>query len=202
MDRRDWVVYPWQVDAKVAQWQRRFPQYIDVEFVEQYTRHRVYALTATDKSIPADGKRKHLFFVAHATEPVGTAGCMNFINQLLVGKHLDGCPSTLFRERILREAVLTFIPDANPYGSARCPEPFWEGKRYDDDEFSSIVFGIGDLYSGAPLTPQWGWFKRVKAFSVKAEAPARIGLIYEQVSEYEYVERACKDHAEGGETPT
>lgn len=188
MDRRDWVVYPWQVDAKVVEWQERFPQYIDVEFVEQYTRHKVFALTVTDKSVPANAKRKHLFFVPHAGEPAGTAGCMNSISQLVTGKHLDGCPSTLFRERILREALLTFIPDANPYGRARCPVPYWDGDKYANSEFSNMVFGIGDLHPQDPRISHWVGLKRVNSFSVRGEAPARIGLIYEQVDEYEYVE--------------
>ena len=35
MERRDWWVYPWQVDAKVAEWQRRFPQLLRVDAQER-----------------------------------------------------------------------------------------------------------------------------------------------------------------------
>ncbi len=188
MERRDWLVYPWQVDAQVAQWEREFPRLLDVAFVKQYTQHKVYALTVTNRNVPEEGKRKHLFYVPHAHEPAGTAGCMNFIQQLLTGHHLDGTPSTLLREPILQRAVLTFMPDANPFGRARCPEPYWEGRRYNNREFINMVFGIGELYSDEAKKPRWERFKRVAAFSMAEQVPTRLGLVYEQVSEQAYVE--------------
>lgn len=188
MERRDWIVYPWQVDAQVAEWQARYPALLDVTFVRQYTQHKVYALTVTDSSIPPDQKRKHLFYVPHAHEPAGTAGCMNFISQLLSGHHVDGTPSTLVREPVLQRAVLTFIPDANPFGRARCPEPFWDGSRYNNREFINMVFGMGDHSSVDPCKPQWERFKRVDAFSTAGGVPTRLGLVYEQVDDAQYVE--------------
>lgn len=188
MERRDWPVYPWQVEALVAAWQRDYARYIVVESVEQYTRHPVYALTVTDAEAPAAGKREHLFYVPHAHEPAGTAGCLNFVSQLLTGHHLDGAPTTLARGDVLAGAVLTFIPDANPYGRARCPEPFWEGKRYNNREFINMVFGIGDLGSEVMDKPRWERYKRVQSFSTEAATPARIGLVYEQVGPHEFVE--------------
>ncbi len=188
MERRDWLVYPWQVDGQVDQWVSQFPELLDVTFVRQYTQHKVYALTVTDQKISVDNKRKHLFYVPHAHEPAGTAGCLNFIQQLLTGHHLDGTPSTLLREPILQGALLTFLPDANPFGRARCPEPYWEGARYNNREFINMVFGIGDLYADDPKKPQWERFKRVAAFSMAAGVPTRLGLVYEQVGEHDYVE--------------
>ena len=180
MELGDWIAYPHQVDAKVADWQARFPGLLDVDLLYQYTRHKVYALTVTDKRVPDQAKRKHLFFVPHAHEPAGTVGCMNFVSQLLTGKHLDGCPSTVDRESILRETLLTFIPDGNPYGRTRSPEPFWEGAHFNNTEFMSLVFGIDTLY--------WENFKRVARWSAKEDVPARLGIVYEQVNEYDYVE--------------
>ena len=188
MERRDWIVYPWQVEAKIDEWRRQFPQELDVKTVEQYTRHKVFAVTVTNPDVDRHDKRGHLFFVPHAHEPAGTAGCMNFISQLLTGKHLDGTPSTLMRESILRQAILTFIPDANPFGRARSPEPYWEGRRYNNREFINMVFGIGELYSDDARKPRWERYKRVDAFSMQDVAPARLGLVYEQVGEYDYVE--------------
>ena len=188
MDLRDWPVYPWQVGALVAAWQRRFADYLEVESVEQYTRHKAHALTVTDSRAPAESKVGHLFYVPHAHEPAGTAGCLSFVSQLLTGHHLDGAPSTLARADILSSAVLTFIPDANPYGRARCPEPFWEGRRYNNREFINMVFGIGDLHSEETEKPRWERYKRVISFSTEHPTPARIGLVYEQVGEHEYVE--------------
>ena len=188
MEPRDWIVYPWQVDGQVAQWATHFPHLLDVTLVKQYTQHKVYALTVTDKNVAAETKRKHLFYVPHAHEPAGTAGCLNFIEQLLTGHHLDGTPSTLLREPILQGALLTFIPDANPFGRSRCPEPFWEGRRYNNREFINMVFGMGELYAADPAKPRWERFKRVQSFSTAEHAPARLGLVYEQVGEHEYVE--------------
>ena len=188
MERRDWLVYPWQVDARVARWLERHPDTVRAEWLEQYTRHKVWSVAVSDWSAPAEAKRTILFCVPHAHEPAGTAGCMNAIEQLVSGRHLDGAPSTLDRERILQAAVLLFIPDGNPYGRSRCPEPVWEGRRYNNREFINMVFGIGALYSTEPAKPRWETFKRVSAFSVREEAPARIGLAYEQVDEYDYVE--------------
>lgn len=35
MERRDWILYPWQVDAQVVEWQARDPHLIDALFVRQ-----------------------------------------------------------------------------------------------------------------------------------------------------------------------
>jgi hypothetical protein len=187
MELRDWIAYPHQVDAKVAAWQTRFPQYLEVDTMVQYTRHKVYALTVTDRSLAAAPKRKLLCFVPHAHEPAGTVACLNFISQLLTGKHLDGCPSTLMRAAILERTLLVFIPDGNPYGRARSPEPFWEGKHFDNTEFMHLVFGIDTL--------SWETFKRVARWSVEEDPPAYLGIVYEPINEYEYVEPNRGDEA-------
>ncbi len=187
MQLRDWVAYPHQVDAKVAEWQTRFPQYLEVDVTEQYTRHKVYTLTVTDRQLPDEPKAKFLCFVPHAHEPAGTVACMNVICQLLTGKHLDGCPSTLRRADILANTVLVFVPDANPYGRSRSPEPYWEGKHFDNTEFMHLVFGIDTLY--------WEATKRVARWSVKDDPPAYLGIVYEPINEYEYVEPNRGDEA-------
>lgn len=187
MDLRDWIAYPHQVEAKVAEWHARFPQYLDVEWLLQYTRHKVYSLTVTDRQTRAEPKRKLLCFVPHAHEPAGTVACMNFISQLLTGKHLDGCPSTLMRDVILEQTLLVFMPDGNPYGRSRSPEPYWEGKHFDNTEFMHLVFGTDTLY--------WENFKRVACWSVKENVPAYLGIVYEPINEYEYVEPNRGDEA-------
>jgi hypothetical protein len=187
MELRDWIAYPHQVDAKVAEWQSRFPDYLGVDVILQYTRHKLYALTVTDWRVPQEQKRKLLCFVPHAHEPAGTVACMNFISQLLSGKHLDGCPSTLLREQVLEQTLLVFIPDGNPYGRSRSPEPYWEGQHFNNTEFMHLVFGIDTL--------QWERFKRVARWSVQEDVPAYLGIVYEPINEYEYVEPNRGDEA-------
>jgi len=188
MERAEWLAYPWQVDVQVRAWLERYPQLVQHQEVEQYTRHKVHAITITDGATPPAEKKMALFFVPHAHEPAGTAACMNAIQQLLTGHHLDGAPSTLQREAILRQVALTFIPDGNPYGRARCPEPWWDGRRYNNREFINMVFGIGDLHSQDTEKPRWETFKRVGYFRADEAAPARIGLVYEQIGPWEFIE--------------
>lgn len=187
-ERRDWIVYPWQVDAQVARWQHEHPDLLRVDSVRQYTNHRVYSLTIT-KSVTTTNDKPHLLvIVPHAHEPAGTAGAMNFINQLLNGKHLDGTGSTLVRDRILEEAVVTFVPDGNPYGRCRAPEPWWDGSRYTNREFINMVFGMSEVKPSVTTKPPWERFKRVSSFDTADGSPARVGLVFEQVSDTAFVE--------------
>jgi hypothetical protein len=175
-----WIVMPDEVDAQVARWHREHSEFLEIDCVTQYVGRKAYALTVTDKRVPAERRRKHLFAVPHAHEPAATAACTNFVHQLLAGRNLDGSPSRLDRDAILRGTILTFIADANPGGRARAPVRFWDGSRYTNDEFGQWMFGI-DAASG-------GMFKRVGKWSDLEDHPTRVGIVYEQISAHEYVE--------------
>ena len=180
MDIGNWPAYPHQVDQLVAAWQRKYSRYLRVDSLTQYLRQKVYMLTVTDPSVPARKKRKQMFTVPHAHEPAGTVGSLNFIHQLLTGRHLDGAKSTLDRKRILKETLVSFNPDSNPGGRMRAPVHFWDGSRYTNDEFWEWMRGI-DPDSGER-------FKRVARWSIRKEHPLRIGIVYEQLNSHEFVE--------------
>ncbi|NPV08283.1 MAG: hypothetical protein HPY83_10040 [Anaerolineae bacterium] len=180
MKLSDWPAYPHQVDALVRRWREAHPGLISVEALPQYTRHRVYALTVSDGPDDQQDKRGLICAVPHAHEPAATVGILDFVNELLTGQHLDRRPSELDRERILRRCLLTFIPDANPGGRARSPQPYWDGRSLSNNDFLDVAFGIDARTEGR--------FKRVARWSMLEDVPARLGIVYEQVSEHEYVE--------------
>lgn len=176
------VSHPDQVEALVELWRRRHPDLLEVEAITQYTGRPVFALTVTDRSVPADRKRKMMVFKPHAHEPAPIAAQMNVVHQLLAGKTLDGASGALDRERILAETVLTFLPDANPGGTARAPVHFWDGKLFSNDEFWAWMRGV-DRETG-------GMWKRVDLWDDRIESPlpTRYGIVYEQIGEHERVE--------------
>jgi len=180
MRLKDWPAYPHQVDALVRAWQHDYPDQLRVQSLTQYTRHRVHALTVTDWSTGESGKKGLICAVPHAHEPAATVGIMDFLSELLTGRHLDRSESHLDAQSILSQCLLTFIPDANPGGRARSPEPFWDGQKHDNVTFQRVMFGI-DLDTESV-------FKRVARWSLLEDVPARIGVAYEQVSEHEFVE--------------
>ncbi|NOZ20513.1 MAG: hypothetical protein GXP25_05420 [Planctomycetes bacterium] len=180
MELRNWPAYPHQVDKLVEQWRHEHPRYIMVDSLTQYLRQKVYMLTVTDRDVPARRKKKQMFTVPHAHEPAGTVGSINFIHQLLTGRHLDGGKSDLDRKKILRTTLISFNPDSNPGGRMRSPVHFWDGTRYTNEEFWAWMRGID------PETLQR--FKRVARWSIREEGPLRIGIVYEQINEHEFVE--------------
>ncbi|MEW6355078.1 MAG: M14 family zinc carboxypeptidase [Planctomycetota bacterium] len=180
MELKNWPSYPHQVDKLVEQWQEKYPRYLIVDFLTQHLRQKVYMLTVTDRDAPQRGKKKQMFTVPHAHEPAGTVGSLNFIHQLLTGHHLDGTASTLDRKRILEKTLISFNPDSNPGGRMRSPVHFWDGTRYTNEEFWAWMRGID------PET--LSMFKRVARWSIREENPLRIGIVYEQLNEHEFVE--------------
>lgn len=179
-DMQNWLVFPHQLDEKIAEWQPQYRNLLDVDALDTYVGLRAYALTVTDFSVPSQSKSKCLFSVPHAHEPACTAACMNFVSQLLTGRHLDGDSSDLPREDILAKVVCCFIPDGNPDGRSRSPEPWWDGGKWSNDEFLSWMRGI-DAETGEM------WL-RLDKWSTRDYSPARIGIVYEQISEHEFVE--------------
>lgn len=177
-----WISRPDDVTAKVADWADAYPDTFRAESKQQFAGYPVWALTVTDQSVDDAGKRKAIFFKPHAHEPAPIAGQMNVINQLLTGETLDGKPSDLDRERVLRECLLVFLPDANPEGTARAPVEAWDGSQYTNDEFWAWMRGPD---------PDTGlMWKRVDIYDDREEEvlPTRRGIVYEQIDEHRFVE--------------
>jgi hypothetical protein len=177
-----WISRPGDVQAKVAEWEGTCGHLLEVGSIVQPTGRPVFALTATDPSVDEGLKRKLLAFVPHAHEPAPTAACMNVLSMILTGKALDGAEPPFDAGEVRRRVLVTFIPDANPDGTARAPVEFWDGSQYTNEEFWAWMRGPD---------PQTGkMWKRVDLFDVREEEnlPERIGIVYEPISEFEYVE--------------
>lgn len=176
-----WLAKPHQMEPQILNWQELYPDLVELDVIRQFVGLNAYAITITDRSIPLDNKGKLIFTVPHAHEPAGTVACMNFINQLLTGRHLDGTSSDIQnRDAILSNCVLSFIPDSNPDGRSRAPVDYWDGTRYSNEEFWTFMRGRD------PETKKM--WKRMGRWSVRKETPETIGIVYEQVNSHEYVE--------------
>ena len=177
-----WISRPDDVEAKVKEWQGTVGGLLEVQALWQPTGRPVYALTATDPSVDEGGKRKLLAFVPHAHEPAPTAACVSVLSMILTGKALDGSEAPFDAEEVRRKLLVTLIPDANPDGTARAPVESWDGSQYTNEEFWAWMRGP-DPNTGL----MW---KRVDLFDVREEEnlPERLGIVYEPISEYEYVE--------------
>ena len=188
MELAHWLAMPQQVEAKVAEWQRRFPDRLRVDSITQYTGHRCLALTVGEPARGAEsaaggigaGKRAAWFCVPHAHEPGGTAAIMDFVEQLLTGRDLAGQPARFDYERARRRLFLTFNPDANPGGRTWAPCIWWDGSRYTNEELWTWMRGV-DPETG-------GMWKRVARWSLREEHPLRRGIVYEQLDEHQFVE--------------
>jgi hypothetical protein len=174
-----WLVRPEQTEPKILQWKRQHPELVSLETHDTLGGHTAYAITVTDPQVAAKGKKRLLFSQPHAHEPAATAGMMDFLAQLLDGKHPDGEPTDLDRAAILRRTVLTFIPDGNPDGRARAPEDWWDGRKHSNDEFLDLAFGRTDEGRRFPRQGRW---------STKDQQPALLGFVYERINAHEYVE--------------
>ncbi len=174
-----WLVRPEQTGPQIAEWTRKYPNVVSLETQRTFGGNTAYAVTVTDRRTPGEKKAKILFAQPHAHEPAATAGMMNFLAQLLEGKDLDGRKTNLDREEILRRSLLTFIPDGNPDGRARAPVDWWDGSKYSNKEFLDFAFG---------RTATGERCKRVGRWSNKDQQPALLGIVYEQISEHEFVE--------------
>ena len=177
-----WISHPDDVEAKVAEWEERFPELLHVDRIVQPTGRPVFALTFSDKGVPEAGKKKLLGFVPHAHEPAPNAACTNVMNMLLTATQLDGSAPTFDVEAARRKLVVSLIPDANPDGTARAPVEAWDGSYCTNEEFWCWMRGED---------PETGkMWKRVDLFDVREEEnlPERLGIVYEPISEFEHVE--------------
>lgn len=177
-----WIAHPDKVDAQVAEWSESFPHTFTAESFPQYAGRPVWALSVTDKCAPSERKKRILIDKPHAHEPAPIAGQANVINMLLTGESLDGRPTEFDNDRVLHDCLITFLIDANPQGTASAPVECWDGSKYTNDEFWAWMRGVD---------PDTGlMWKRVDLWDDTKEEklPTRYGIVYEQVSEHEYVE--------------
>ena len=184
-----WIAMPDEVEAKILEWRDAYPNIVSFETETQYVGLKVYAVTVTDRDGDPSTKKKMFVHVPHAHEPGATAGCMDFLNALIAGKHLDGRDFELDRDKVLREAIVTVIPDCNSDGRSRAPVRYWDGSLYTNDEFWCWMRGM-DRHTGK----MW---KRLGLWSTKVETdhPDRIGIVYEQISDHDYVEPNRTHHS-------
>ena len=174
-----WLAKPEQTEPRILRWAEQFPDLVVLDKRPTLGGHTAYAVTV-GRSHSADATRPRLVFAQpHAHEPAATAGMMDFLCQILEGKHLDGRPSDLERDRILAAALLTFIPDGNPDGRAKAPESWWDGSKHTNDEFLDMAFGRTQAGRRFPRQGRW---------SIRQQQPARLGFVYERINDHEYVE--------------
>jgi len=174
-----WVSEPEEVEAMITGWVKEYPSLISVESITQFTGHRVHALSVTDKSVKDEAKVRGIFIVPHAHEPAGTAACMDVVNHLLTGESLMGEATEMDRRGALAKLILTFVPDANPYGRSRSPERWWDGAKYSNEDFLNIAFGVDE---------DGGRFHRYGRWCSLEHKSKTIGIVYEKVWHYTYVE--------------
>jgi len=174
-----YAVKPDEVEAKVKEWKEEYPDLVRVERLKQYGGFTLFAITVSDQNKPLNEKLGHLFHVPHAHEPAGTAAIVDYIDRLLKGDNKNLFLAIKKREQVLRKCFLTFIPDGNPQGRFRSPEKFWDGRKYTNKEFLEIAFGINE---NGERFPRYGYW------SLKEHNPKSIGIVYEQISEHEFVE--------------
>ncbi len=174
-----WLVRPRQTDPKILAWAAGHPKLVTLDSLRTLDGHTAYAVTVTDPTVDENEKRKVFFAQPHAHEPAATAGMMDFLAQLIDGKHLDGRPTDLNSEELLRRTVLTFIPDGNPDGRVRAPTDWWDGRQFSNDVF--LKYAFGHQSDGRRC-------KRVGRFNATNRRPARIGIVYERIGEHVYVE--------------
>lgn len=179
---KNWISHPDDVDRVVLRWQQEYNDLLYVESIKQYSGRPLWILTVTDFATPLENKKKAAFFKPHAHEPAPLAAMMNIVCQLLTGYTLAGEPTALARERYLQEALLCFIPDGNPTGTAAAPVIAWDGTQYTNEEFWAWMCGV-DPDTGK----RWKWVEYWDD-SQEPRRPLRYGIVYEQVSAHEYVE--------------
>ena len=169
-----WVSHPDEVETLVRKWQQ---DGVTVEEIRQYTGRPVFAVAIGKLDGPAV-----VFHKPHAHEPAPCAAMMNVAAKLLEGRGLDGEPAPIDPESVTNQIAVVFIPDANPGGTERAPVRWWDGTQYTNEEFWVWMRGLN--------TQTGGMWERYDKWDVRTvdNPPGTIGIVYEQVSEHEYVE--------------
>jgi hypothetical protein len=171
-----------QLEEKLQQWQEIAGTKMQVEYKLSYSGHKVYAITLSDFSVPRENKTALYVAQPHAHEPATTAGIIDVIEQLLTGKDLAGNATRLDVDRIMARTLVTFNPIGNPYGRENAPYLFWDGTKVSNQRFSCLICGED------PEAPGQMW-NRLDQFDIRqGKIPNPIGIIYEPIDAYHYVE--------------
>src|SRR5690554_3517729 len=117
---------PRQLEAKLKEWLHLNKPYMKTDYIDTYSKHKVYAITFTDFSVSNEHKKTLYISQPHAHEPATTAGMINLIEQLLTFKDLDGNETQLDVQKVLSNMIITFSPIGNPYGSEQAPVVYWD----------------------------------------------------------------------------
>jgi len=182
--QKTWLGKPHEINPKISRWQRDFPEIVRVDEEKQFSGDSVYAITVTAKNNYR--KKNFLLAVPHAHEPAGTAAAMNFLNEVITGKKLDGSRSNLPREEILKRVRLTFIPVCNPYGRKKSPVDWWDGTKYSNEEFEYIM--VGRLLGNPPVKIVNEFWHYHVIFNQEVERLEEIGIVWEKLSDNLYCE--------------
>lgn len=175
---------PERLEQKVEQWVALSSPYLQLDFETAYSGRRVYALTITNATIPAQDKIPVYIGQPHAHEPATISAMVEVIEQLLTGKTLASQPTELDVQRILSKFILTFNPMGNPDGRARSPLDYFDGTQITNEQFWCVMRGEDPTQKGR----MWGRYNIFDTRDPALQVPDPIGIVYEQVDEYRYVE--------------
>ena len=181
---KTWLAKPKEINSKIIEWKKNFSDIVRVDKEKQFSGDPVYAITVTGKENIQ--KKNFLLAVPHAHEPAGTAAAMNFLNEIITGEKLDGSPTKLSKEEVLRNIRLTFIPLANPFGRKKSPVEWWDGTKYSNEEFEYIM--VGKLLGNPPAKVVNKFWHFHPVFNQKVERLENIGIVWERLSEDLYGE--------------
>jgi hypothetical protein len=179
-------VTPDEVDGLVVDLKAAESSDLEIRTYRQHAGRCVYALTFDALAYSSKSKKKLFISRPHAHEPAGTAACTEFI-KVLAGYGEYSKQNIEWREWALEHFVITFVADANPGGSQRAPVKFWDGSEIPNEQFFRWMFGESGENPGER-------FPRVDSWDMReVTPPALLGIAYEQVDEYTYVE-PNRDH--------
>lgn len=182
MNIRSFLTRPHQLEAKITQWQELAGDRLKLDYELSYSGHKVYGITLSDWSVPDAGKVAVYVAQPHAHEPATTAGIIDVIEQLVSGKNMAGKATTLDVEKVLAKTIVTFNPIGNPYGSDRAPYDYYDGSNVTNDQFWCIMRGED------PDNPGKMWHRYDVFDTREVKAPDPIGIVYEPVDDFRYVE--------------
>ncbi len=175
----DCSVTPDEVDKLVKVLEGLNRPYLRVDRFKQYMGRSVYALTFAN--LEAAPKRRLFVSRPHAHEPAGVAAIMA-LARILADDGEYGAPYAAWRDWALKHFVITLVPDTNPGGSQRAPVKFWDGSLMTNKQFKRVMFGESGTTKGEQFPRVAAWDAREVTF------PRRVGIAYEQIDEYTYVE--------------
>jgi len=177
----EFIAKPAQVEMKINEWKGLNCGYMQFDSIDTYSGQKVHAVIFSTGSGCAS-KPVLYFSQPHAHEPATTAGMMDVMEQLATGKDLTGMATKFDVEKILSELIIIFSPIGNPYGVDRSPCLYWDGSKYSNEKFWTIIFGDD------PDNPGKQWHRLGQWDIREYVAPDPIGIVYEPIDEFTYVE--------------